>query len=263
MTTFSNDALKGRKAVIFAGSKGLGKASALQLAQMGASLVLLARNLESLEQTRNEINALHGVLVEIEVLDITDEKALSSCLQRHDNADILVTNCGGPPVKPFESLALSDWDDAYKMIVRSVLIGSRVLVPAMAARGWGRVVMITSSVVVDPMRNFSVSNALRKSLLGLAESLAEEYADKGVAANIVCPGLTKTARTDDIVDSIVERTGKNVQTITQQMIEPIAVKRMAAPEEIAAAVGFLCCEQAGFIQGHALLIDGGQAVNPN
>jgi 3-oxoacyl-[acyl-carrier protein] reductase len=260
--TFSSDALSGRKALIFAASQGLGKASAETLAGMGASVVLVARSANSLTEVADGIKEQSGKPAQIEVADLTDEKALLSLLDRHIDADILVTNCGGPPVAPFEELTISDWDEAYQMIIRSVVLACQKLVPAMAGRGWGRVVMLTSSVVVDPMRNFSLSNALRKSLLGLAESLAEEYAVHGVTANLVCPGLTQTGRMESLIRSVSARTGKSEDIVLQGMLAPIAVKRMAQPQEISAAVAFLCTEAAGFIQGQALLVDGGQSVNP-
>jgi len=260
--TFSNDALIGRKAVIFAGSQGLGRAAAEKLAGMGAELVLLARTEQTLKSTAESIHKDTGAKVTPCAIDLNDETALLVCLNEHANADILVTNCGGPPVAPFEKIPLEEWDKAYRMIVRSAVIACQNLVPKMAGRGWGRVVMIASSVVVDPMRNFSLSNSLRKSLLGLAESLAEEYADRGLAANLVCPGLTETDRMRALVDGIATRTGRDRKTVLRELLGPIAVKRMAHPHEIGAVVAFLCGEEAGFIQGQAILVDGGQSVNP-
>ncbi len=262
LNPFSSTALRGREAMVFAASQGLGEAAARQLAAMGADVLLLARSTDRLEQVATAITDEFGVEAATETLDITDDVTLSKCLDQHLNTDILVTNCGGPPVAPFEQLPLEEWDKAYRMIVRSAVLATQKLVPGMADRGWGRVVMIASSVVVDPMRNFSISNALRKSLKGLVESLAEEYASRGVAANLVCPGLTDTARVQSLVDSLKKGTGAEREAVIAKMTQPIACGRMAHPEEIAAAVGYLASDAAGFIQGQALLIDGGQAVNP-
>jgi 3-oxoacyl-[acyl-carrier protein] reductase len=260
--TYAADALSGRKALVFAASQGLGKASAEKLAGMGAEVVIAARTESNLKQAARDINKANGTDVTIECLDVTDADALNAVLERHADTDILVSNCGGPLIAPFAELDIRVWDDAYHSIVRSVVIACQKLVPAMADRGWGRVVMMTSSVVVDPMRNFSVSNSLRKALLGLAESLAEEYGDKGVTANLVCPGLTRTQRMQSLVTDVAERTGADTESVINRMITPIATKRMAEPREIAAAVAYLCSEEAGFVLGTALLVDGGQSVNP-
>jgi 3-oxoacyl-[acyl-carrier protein] reductase len=260
--TFSNDALTGKKALLFASSQGLGRSAAEQLALMGADVVISGRKIQTLEPIAQQIADSTGANVDCEILDLVDSEAVIELINRHLDTDILVTNCGGPPVAPFEEIAMSDWDDAYQMIIRSVVASCQQLVPAMASRGWGRVIMMTSSVVVDPMRNFSLSNSLRKSLLGLAQSLAEEYAEHGVTANLVCPGLTETARMQSLIEGIVERTGDNKGVVLNRLLTPIAAKRMAAPEEIAAVVAFLASEQAGFIQGQAILVDGGQSVNP-
>lgn len=258
--TFASDALSGRKALVFAASQGLGRTSAELLAAMGAEVVIIARSAARLQQVAQAIETATGRPVQTECVDMQDAAALTAMLARHHDTDILVTNCGGPPVAPFESLALGAWDEAYQMIVRSVVLACQTLVPAMAQRGWGRVVMITSSTVVDPLRHFALSNALRKSLLGVAESLAQEYAVRGVTANLVCPGLARTARMEALVAATAARTGQDEATVLNAMLAGIPTRRMAEPEEIAAAVAFLCSEAGGFVQAQALVVDGGGRV---
>ena len=260
MKTFADHALSGRKALVFAASQGLGKAAAEMLAGMGASVVIMARSAQALQQVAQAISAQTGRTVLTESVDMRDAVALKAMLLRHQDADILVTNCGGPPIAPFETLDMGAWDEAYQMIVRSVVLACQTLVPAMAQRGWGRVVMITSSTVVDPLRHFALSNALRKSLLGLAESLAQEYAARGVTANLVCPGLTRTARMESLVATTAARTGKDEAAVLKEMLAGIPAKRMAEPQEIAAAVAFLCSEAASFVQAQTLVVDGGGKV---
>lgn len=258
--TFASDALSGRKALVFAASQGLGKASAQLLAAMGAEVVIMARSAEHLQQAAQAIEFASGRPVQTECVDMQDAAALTTLLARHQDADILVTNCGGPLVAPFEALDIAAWDEAYRMMVRSVVLACQTLVPAMAQRGWGRVVMITSSTVVDPLRHFALSNALRKSLLGLAESLAQEYAARGVTANLLCPGLTRTARMEALVATTTARTGKDKASVLNGMLAGIPTRRMAEPEEIAAAVAFLCSEAGSFVQAQALVVDGGGRV---
>lgn len=258
--TFSDTALSGRKALVFAASQGLGKASAELLAAMGAEVVIMARSAEHLQTAAQAIEARTGRPVQTECVDMLDADALNAMLARHQDTDILVTNCGGPPVAPFESIDIAAWDQAYQMIVRSAVLACQALVPAMAQRGWGRVVMITSGTVVDPLRHFVLSNALRKSLLGLAESLAQEYAAKGITANLVCPGLTRTARMESLAATTAARTGQDEQTVRANLVSGIPTGRMAEPEELASVVAFLCSEAAGFVQAQALLVDGGGRV---
>ncbi len=258
--TFANTALHGRKALVFAASQGLGKASAEMLAAMGAEVVIMARSQEHLQQAAQAIELATGRTVQTECVDMQDTDALSAMLARHQDTDILVTNCGGPPIGPFESLEIAAWDTAYQTIVRSVVLACQTLVPAMAQRGWGRVVMITSSAVIDPLRHFAISNALRKSLLGLAESLVQEYAGKGITANLVCPGLTRTARLESLITTTSTRTGQDEATVQANFVAGIPAGRLAEPEELASVVAFLCSEAAGFVQAQALLVDGGGRV---
>lgn len=258
--TFSDTALSGRKALVFAASQGLGKASAQLLAAMGADVVIMAHSAERLQQAAQGIQMQTGKTVHTECVDMLDAAALNAMLARHTDADILVSNCGGPPIGPFESLDITAWDTAYQTIVRSVVLACQVLVPVMAQRGWGRVVMITSGTVVAPLKHFALSNALRKALLGLAETLAQEYAAYGITANLVCPGLTRTARMESLVTNTAARTGKDEAAVLSEMVAGIPAKRLAEPEEIASVVAFLCSEAGSFVQAQALLADGGSRV---
>ena len=259
--TFAEDALLGRKAMVMAASRGIGKAVAEQLAAMGADLVIMARSQDELQEVARQIESQTGRSVTVEVVDLLEQDTLRQVIENHQDTDILVTNCGGPPVAPFATLPLKAWDEGYHMIVRSVVIACQILVPNMAARGWGRVVMLTSSTVFNPLFNFAISNALRKSLLGVAQSIAQEYASQGVSANLVCQGLTKTKRLQSLIQTAMTNSGDDEVTVLKRMVAPLATRRLAEPQEIAALVAFLCSEQASFIQGQALLIDGGQALS--
>lgn len=259
-TTFSNQALAQRKAIVFAASQGIGQAIALQLATMGAEVVLVARNKPQLKATAQWLQQQTGHKAYIEAVDLTDSASVEQMMYRHQDADILVSNCGGPPIGSLASLELSDWDKAYQQMIRAVVIATKILVPEMAKRQWGRVVMLTSSTVVDPLKYFSISNSLRKALLGLAQSIAQEYAASGVSANLVCPGLTRTARMQNIVQTNAQSKGESETVMLAKMLQPIPAQRMAEPQEIAAVVAFLCTPSAAYIQGQALLVDGGQAL---
>jgi 3-oxoacyl-[acyl-carrier protein] reductase len=227
---------------------------------MGAEVILVARNKAKLKATAQRLQQQTGHKAYIEAVDLADNDCVEQMMYRHQDADILITNCGGPPIGSLATLALSDWDNAYQQMIRAVVIATKILVPAMANRQWGRVVMLTSSTVVDPLKYFSISNSLRKALLGLAQSIAQEYADAGITANLVCPGLTRTARMESLVKTTAERTNESEAQVLAKMLQPIPAQRMAEPKEIAAAVAFLCTPIAAYMQGQTLLVDGGQAL---
>ena len=258
MTTadvFSPDALKGRKAFVWGASSGLGLASARQLARMGAQVVLLARSADKLRRAAGEIGAAG-----YEAVDLADEAALAAALERHGDTDILVTNCGGPPIGAFAELSLEDWDGAYRQIIRAVVQAAQQLAPLMAGRGFGRIIMIASRTVERSLRGLAISNALRRALVGVAETLADEYAARNVTANLVCPGFTNTARMEQMLKLRAERSGQTVEQVLESFLAPIAAGRAAAPREIAAAVGFLATDAAGYMQAQCLILDGGLAL---
>ncbi len=255
---FAPGALSGRKAFVWGASSGIGLAVARQLAAMGAEVVLLARSAEKLRQAAEEITAAHDVSTAVEALDLADEAALAAALERHADSDILITNCGGPPLGAFADLPLQAWDDAYRHVIRSVVQATRHLVPLMAERGFGRVVMIASRTVERPLPGLALSNALRRALVGIAETIAVEYARHNVAANLVCPGLTRTDRMRQMLKLRAEKSAMAEEEVLRGMLAPIAARRAAEPEEIAAAVAYLCTDMAGFMQAQCLIIDGGQ-----
>ncbi len=257
---FTANALKGRKALVFGASRGLGRASAEQLAAMGADVVLLARSTERLRLVAGELQRKYGVATTIEAADLVDEAALNAVLRRHADTDLLITNCGGPPVGPYLQTPLADWDAAYRQIVRSVVQATQALLPHMAARGFGRVVMIASRTVRHPLALMAISNSLRKALLGIAETIADEFGEKGITANLVCPGLTRTERMTEVLAARARNAGKSEDELLAEMLRPIAAGRVGQPREIAATVGFLCTDVAGYIQGQCLLVDGGHKL---
>lgn len=252
--------LKGRNAMVFGASSGLGLASAQALAAEGANVILLSRNQEKLNHIAADISQRFGVESSGIAVDINNEAALADTLTQYGSVDVLVTNCGGPAVKPFAALSLDEWDQGYKSQMRSVVQACQAIVPGMAERGWGRVVMITSITVVHPFRHFALSNTIRPGLEGLAATLTQEYGARGVTANIVCPGITATDRIQTLVNQKVDK-GASIEAAERELTAKIPAGRMGKPEELGEAVAFLASEKAGFISGQRLVIDGGQSVN--
>ena len=251
------DALHGRLALVFGGSSGIGLASACALASLGVEPVLVARNARKLRDAADRIAQASGVRVGAEALDITDAGALERMLERYRDIDILVTNCGGPPVGSFAELNLEDWERAWQSQLCSAVQACRTLVPEMAGRGWGRVIMIASITVVHPLRGFALSNSIRPGLLGLAATLSQEYAAQGVTANLVCPGITRTKRMEGLLEEAAQ--GRDRDEVLREWTDRIPAGRMGEPDEIAAMVGFLASDAAAYITGQALVVDGGES----
>jgi len=241
------------------GSKGLGYASAESLAQQGCSLHLLARSADDLAAAAERLRQQYRVEVSYSAVDITDQAALQAVLDAQQEIDILVSNCGGPPLGNFESFDLNAWDAAYRGQIRSAIQVCRALVPPMAQRGWGRVIMIASISVGTAIPGLVLSNSLRPGLLGLARSLTKEYAAQGVTANLLCPGLTLTNRLDALIQKNIDTTGRSREEIIADMTQAIPTGRLGRPEELGATAGFLASDGAAFISGQAIFIDGGQS----
>lgn len=251
-------ALEGRKAMVFGASSGLGLACARTLDALGAGLVLVARDARRLDEAARTLTGAPRPPIQ-ESLDITHPDAMAAMLARHDDCDILVSNCGGPPVGPFADVSLEQWDAAWRGQLRSAVQACQALVPGMARRGWGRVVMLASITVVHPLRGFALSNAIRPGLQGLAATLTQTYAQRGVTANLICPGITRTERIEKLIDQAVAD-GRPRDDVLAEWAGSLPVGRLGRPEEIAAMAGFLASDAAAFISGQCFVLDGGQSV---
>jgi 3-oxoacyl-[acyl-carrier protein] reductase len=252
--------LVGRHAICLAASRGLGYACAEALAMEGADISLVSHDATALRAAAEWLAERSGRPVATRALDITDPVTLEDGLDElaATPCDILVTNCGGPPTGPFAGHSLEAWQAAFAAQLLSATVACRRLVPAMAERGWGRVVMIGSLVMRAPMAGFALSNALRPGLAGLAKTLTLEYAAAGVTANVVCPGFTATDRIRDAATRLATDRGVTVDTVVGEWTRRIPAGRMGRPEEIGALVAYLASEGAAFITGQSILIDGGQ-----
>jgi len=253
--------LKGRHALVLAASKGLGLACATKFAEAGASLHLLARDATELEKVSRELSKAYSVECNFTALDLSDGEQLSDFVKGYTKpVDILLSNCGGPPVGPIDGFCAADWQAAFESIVLSVAISTAAFVPLMAERGWGRVLMIGSSVVSAPMSGFALSNVLRKGLVGFSESITQEFAAEGVTANLLNPGITRTARLERLIKLKAENLGVSEAEIEAQFLHSVPVNRFGNPNELASLATFLASEEAAFITGQSINVDGGQSV---
>jgi len=252
--------IRGRRALVCASSKGLGRGCAEALAAAGVDLVMNARGADALAKSAAEIRATHGVAVTEVAADVTTEDGRARVLEAAGQVDILVTNAGGPPPGMW-----TDWDreDFIKALDANMLTPialMKALVPGMMDRGWGRVVNITSSSVKSPIALLGLSNSARAGLTGYVAGTARQVAGQGVTINNMQPGIHATDRAVFLDSGVAEREGITVDEARRKREATIPVRRYGTPEEFGAACAFLCSTHAGFIVGQNLLLDGG-AVN--
>lgn len=253
--------LREKAALVAASSQGLGRAVALELAREGASLVLCARGSAALEQTCSSIRSETGVEVTGIVGDLTlpedVERIVQVGIERFGRIDILVTNVGGPPAGRFEALTREQWDEAHRLLLTSVLDLTRLVLPGMRERGWGRILNITSIASKQPVENLMLSNSLRAAVTGFAKSLANEVAADGVTVNNILPGYTLTDRLDDLIGFLAEKEGLSPDEVRNRWESEIPMRRLGDPKEFAALAAFLVSERASYITGSSIAVDGG------
>jgi 3-oxoacyl-[acyl-carrier protein] reductase len=253
--------LKGKVALIAAASQGLGRAVAEELALEGASLILCARGEEKLKAACDWIHQrtdspVLGVAGDLSVAaDV--ERIVREGSDRFGRIEILVTNTGGPPSAPFESLSREAWDDATRGLLTSVLDLTRLVLPGMKERSWGRILNITSIAAKQPVENLILSNSLRAAVTGFAKTLADEVAEYGITVNNIMPGYTLTERVEQLARSIAEKEGVDPAEVRSRWEAAIPMKRLGTPTEFAALATFLVSERASYITGSSIAVDGG------
>ena len=253
--------LKGKVAVICAASKGLGRAVAHELAAEGASIVMCARGEKTLNTARDEIARATkartlAVVADVATLDGLDKLA-ASAVERFGHVDILINNAGGPPSGPFEKHNWAEWQSAVELTLRSTVELTRRLLPGMRERRWGRILNITSIAAKQPVDGLMLSNSIRAAVTGWARTLANEVAREGITVNNVLPGFTRTERVRELNEATAAREGLTVEEVERKTEGQIPMRRMAEPDEFAAAVTFLASERASYITGQSIAVDGG------
>lgn len=249
--------IKGKKALVCAASKGLGRACAEALAEGGVDLVINARGQDALQATADEIADRYGVRVDAVAADITTEEGRSAVLEVAGQVDILVNNAGGPP--PGHWL---DWtrDDFIKAIDANMLTAVALMqatVPGMIDRRWGRVVNITSGAVRAPIAVLGLSNTARTGLTGFVAGMSRDVAKYGVNVNNLLPGLHATDRADSLDGGIAKAEGITIEEARARRQAGIPAGRYGEAEDFGATCAFLCSEYAKFIVGQNILLDGG------
>ena len=252
--------IRGKRALVCAASKGLGRGCAMALAEAGVDLILNARGIDALAQTAADIRAAHGVKVTTVAADITTEAGRAEVLAAAGQVDILITNAGGPPPGLWSDWGRADFMAAIDANMLTPIALMSALMPAMMQRGWGRVVNITSQSVKAPVAQLGLSNTARTGLTGYVAGTSRQVAQAGVTINNLLPGIHATDRAVSLDQGVVKARGISMEQARAERAAGIPAGRYGTPAEFGAMCAFLCSQHAGFIVGQNILLDGGATV---
>jgi 3-oxoacyl-[acyl-carrier protein] reductase len=253
--------LKGKVALIAGGSQGLGRAVALEMAREGAKVAICALDDPSLPESAQIIKKTTGVDIYTIPADVSKEEEartfVRKSIEHYGTVDILVNNAGGPPSMTFLEIDDSLWYQGFRLNLLSTIVMTREAVPVMKAKRWGRIINMTSIAVKQPIDGLILSNTVRSGVIGFAKSLSNELAPFNITVNSVCPGYTMTDRVRNLSKVVAQKQGATPEAVIKKWESEIPMGRIGTPEEFAALVTFLASEQAGYITGAAIQIDGG------
>ncbi|WP_291403103.1 SDR family oxidoreductase [Daejeonella sp.] len=253
--------LKGKRALVCGSSQGIGKASAIELALMGANVCLLARNEDALKKVLKELALQEGQKHEILIADFSNPEQLRTVLNdylKDKNVDVLINNTGGPAGGQAIDASTDQFISAFNMhlICNQILV--QAIVPGMKKNAFGRIINIISTSVKTPLKGLGVSNTIRGAVASWAKTLALELGPYGITVNNVLPGFTMTGRLEFLINSIAEKEGKSFEAVKSEMIGTIPAGRIADASEVAAAIAFLASPAASYINGINVPVDGGK-----
>jgi 3-oxoacyl-[acyl-carrier protein] reductase len=245
--------LKGRRALVAAASKGLGRACAEALADEGARVFITSRDASAIESAANAIGASGWRTADMSLAG-DPEAVVEAAASSLGGLDIVVANAGGPPAGTFQTTPPDGWDKAYHLTLISAARLTRAALPHLKQSGRGRIVFLTSISVRQPIPNLVLSNSLRAAVTGLAKTLALELGPDGITVNSIAPGTILTDRIRELYG------GGNLEERLKQVSAEIPMRRIGDPAEFGALCAFLCSQHAGYITGQTIGIDGGALV---
>jgi 3-oxoacyl-[acyl-carrier protein] reductase len=254
--------LQGKNAIVCGSSQGIGRATAQELAKLGATVTLLARNNKALEQVLEQLPIEDGQEHRVLCADFTKPQAVEDVINRWVSeghaAHILVNNTGGPPGGRAVDADTKEYVDAFLMhlVCNQKLV--MALVPMMRQAGYGRIVNILSTSVRVPIPNLGVSNTIRGAVASWAKTLSQELAPDGITVNNVLPGFTDTGRLRSLIRSKASAQGASDADVEEAMRTSVPMQRFGEAQEVANAVAFLCTPAASYISGVSLAVDGGR-----
>lgn len=246
--------IKGKAALVAGSSSGLGLAVAMALAREGANVAICGRDPDRLEAARAQVDAAGDGQVRATALDLRDHAAAAAWVDQTAEAfgglHIAVTNTTNPPGGPARGLKLDDYRGAIESVLLATIALAQAALPHMQAAGWGRLLLIASETIKQPVARYTLSATSRMGIIGYAKCLVQDLGDSGITVNVLAPGYHRTP--------LVERAvGADVEAGLAAIADHIPLKRLGRPEDFAALVAFLASEHAGFITGTVQLVDGG------
>lgn len=254
--------LDGRKALVGGATQGIGKATAMEMARLGAEVTLLARKEEDLRRVLAELDPGKGQQHGYIVADMADTAGLRQTItayaEEYGPVDILVNNTGGPAPGPAHAAEVEAYAHAFRLHLMAFQTLVLALVPGMKQRGGGRIINVISTSVKLPLPNLGVSNTIRGAVANWSKTLANELGPHNITVNNVLPGATATARLKSIIVGKSIKVGTSEEAVAQAMMDEIPLRRFAEPEETAAAICFLAGPSAAYINGINLPVDGGR-----
>lgn len=254
--------IQGRVAMVAAASKGLGRAAALALAREGCRVSICGRDADALARAKADLGG-SALAVPADVTRPADlEDWHRATLAAFGQVDILVTNTGGPPAAGFLDLTEAQWESGVQSTLMNVVRLSRLVLPGMRERRWGRIVHITSLVAKQPTPLLTISSALRAGLSALTKTMANEFGPDNVLVNALLPGHVMTDRQLHLAELRSAKDGITIEQYFEQAGAAIPLRRLGRPEEIGEAIAFLCSERASYLTGVSLQVDGGLISSP-
>jgi len=254
--------LEGKQAVVCGSTQGIGFATAKLMAERGASIVLVARNEERLNEALNQLVVSSSQKHQVLVADFTNPQELKSKLeafvQNGNTPDILVNNTGGPKGGPIIDADTSEFLAAFSqhLICNHILV--QALYPGMKTKGGGKIINVISTSVKQPLNGLGVSNTVRGAVANWSKTLANELGQFNITVNNVLPGATNTGRLNSIAESKASKSNKSSEEVLEDMAKLAPMQRIAQPEEVAEAIAFLASDRASYINGINVPVDGGR-----
>jgi len=257
--------LSGRHALVCGGSQGIGRAAAIELAQLGAHVTLLARSREALESAhaalpRPQAGQEHAwIAADMSDLDALRDRVAALAVDKP--VQILINNTGGPPGGPAHNAKVDEYTSAFRQHLLANQVLLEAVLPGMRGAGYGRVINVISTSVKEPIRNLGVSNTIRGAVASWAKTLAAELGGAGITVNNVLPGYTKTQRLEQILRDRARSSGQSEDAIAQTMLASVPAARFADASEIAAVIAFLASPAASYVNGINVPVDGGRTLS--
>ncbi len=257
--------IQNKTVLVTASSKGIGRAIADGFVAEGCNVIMCSRNEKNLINAAEEISSKYNSYIAWKVCDINNPEEINAVInfsyEMFGGVDILVNNCGGPQAGFFQNFSDEDWQYSFEQVLLSAIRFTRLVLPNMQTNKWGRIINITSVSVKQPVENLILSTTFRLGLTGMSKTLSNEYAKYGITINNVAPGYTYTDRIKELSEIRAKHENDSIENVLQKLSNEIPMQRIGTPDEVASAVIFLASQQAGYITGNTITVDGGRIKN--